>query len=105
MLAAAFWACLSRSDWNGPNSRTPAPLISRVRAVPIATRKASPKGRSKHRGRCLGFFRGGEFCAEGAEVCALQIDPLNAVRGAHHACVVGAMTQAVGVAQFVEGFL
>jgi len=44
-----------------------------------------------------------ELGALGAELGALQVDTFDGVGGAHHAGIIRAMAQAVGVAQFVEG--
>ena len=50
------------------------------------------------------FIGGQELRAGGAKLGAFQVDAFDAVGGAHHAGVIRAMAQAVGVAQFVEGF-
>ena len=41
----------------------------------------------------------------GAELGAFQVDAFDGVGGAHHAGIIRAVAQAVGVAQFMEGFL
>ena len=52
----------------------------------------------------LRFIYGHTSRAGGAKLGAFQVDAFDAVGGAHDAGVIGAMAQAVGVAQFVEGF-